>query len=92
MLDAIGWFIVSVLGDLICWVLLLPVAFILCTPFILARAILYSATGKVLFRDALAYGYSTVWEVWKIGSCFWVRRPASKSGGFGRRKTSFRAQ
>jgi hypothetical protein len=64
MLDLIGRAIVQVVLKLVWRVILYPAALLLCTPFILVRALILALRRRQRFLYAVEDGYSAVSDVW----------------------------
>jgi len=64
MLDLLLRGIALVLVRLFAWVILFPVAVLVCTPFILIRAGALAVRRRQKFSYAVADGYDFVWSVW----------------------------
>jgi hypothetical protein len=64
MLDLIGEVIVQVVLKFVWRVILYPTALLLCTPFILIRALLLALRRRQRFLYAVEDGYSVVSDAW----------------------------
>lgn len=64
MLDLIGEVIVQVVLKFVWCVILYPAALLLCTPFILIRALTLARRHRQRFLYAVEDGYSAVSDVW----------------------------
>ncbi len=69
MIEPVVRFIAAVLFALICWLVFIPVGFVLATPIILLLVI---CRGKGNFRNDLAYEYRRLWNFWKTFGIFMV--------------------
>jgi len=64
MLDEIGQLIVRAMLKFVWRVILYPAALLLCTPFILVRALILAVRRRQRFIYAVSDGYSSVSFVW----------------------------
>lgn len=62
MIESILRFVAGVLLAIICWVVFIPVGFVLATPVILLLVI---CRGKGRFKDDLTDEYRRLWNFWK---------------------------
>ena len=62
MLESIVRFVAGVLFAVVCWLIFIPVGFVLATPVVLFFVIW---RGKGSFKDDLTHEYLKLWNFWK---------------------------